>query len=59
MKILFILFVALILIIAVSGCTAPGGRITSSEQATETIHDVSEDIGQLEDTIAEIEQGLG
>lgn len=59
MKILVVLFVALLLITAISGCTAPGQqRINSPEQATQTVKNVSHDISDVEDTITDIEQSI-
>lgn len=59
MKMIIILLIALMLVTTVSGCTAPAGQITSDQQATQTIRDVSDDISDVEDSISDIEQSLG
>lgn len=60
MKIIALLLVVLVVTVttAVSGCTSPEA-ITSPEEAQETLKDVSIDIGELEDTIDEIDSSLG
>ncbi|MBI4021628.1 MAG: hypothetical protein HY369_05275 [Candidatus Aenigmarchaeota archaeon] len=56
--VILVLLVGLLLTVAVSGCTSPDA-IQSDDEAQETLQNVSVDVGQLEDALAQIDQSLG
>ena len=50
---------ALLLTTAVSGCTGSQQEITSPKDAQTTLRNISSDVGNVEDTLAEIDRDLG
>lgn len=54
---LFLVFLALGAVTAISGCVQ-GGQISSPEEAQDTLRNVSRDVGEVGDTLAEIDQSL-
>lgn len=56
--VILLLVIALVFTTAIAGCTTTG-QIQTEEEAQETLKDVSIDIGELENTLEEIENTLG
>lgn len=54
---LFLVFLVMTATVVVSGCTQQS--IQTEDQALDTLKDVSGDISDLEDTLAEIDNTLG
>lgn len=54
-----LLIVLVIFTMAVSGCTAPEGTITSSEEASQAISDIGEGVGDVGSILEDIDRKLG
>tara|TARA_Y100000310_G_C20694913_1_gene824931 strand:- start:4108 stop:4290 length:183 start_codon:yes stop_codon:yes gene_type:complete len=58
-KKILVIGLALTLVFALSACGIGSEDIDSEEEAAEAIEDVTEDIGELSDSLEEINEDLG